>query len=481
MGGVVDFVADTVSGAVEAVADVVSDVAEIVGDNLPIIATATAAYLTGGTSLIGTAVGAATGNPTLGTLANLAYGAYDGGAFSGGDGGGLSGDSLFDSGGGDGFIEAAGDGGSGNVYEGLNYSDADIEALNAGTYSGPEGVGQFPSTQPVNYGMTPTGTPPGGLTPTGGGVGLTQTAPSGAAITGGVAGAAGSAAVPGTVATGANAAVGGITGSGTSVFDTFLDKLSNNPIQTAIKAAQVVSGITSGVNAVNAPISPTAAQKMADPFASSRQQYIDKLNALMANPSMVMSQPGYQFALQQGMQGLNRNLSKSGMGTSTPGFPGTPASGAAGIAQQNYGQNFALKSYDDYVNQLSGLSGATQKPSAGYDAFMGAQRAASDAANSGYKSIAQASGGLLDLFGRSPQTGSTTNAPPVGGGTAAGGGNFSPAIWNDPNWFLNSAPSGYSESGYSAAPVVDYVPDYTTNYSDVFNGYGSDVDFTDYF
>lgn len=440
MGGVVDFVADTVSGAAEAVADVVSDVAEVVGDNLPIIATATAAYLTGGASLIGTAVGAATGNPTLGMVANLAYGAYNGGAFSGGDGGDLSGNSLVDSsgGGGDSNIVTIGEGSSGNV---------------------PEGVGQFSSTQPVNYGMTPTGTPPGGLTPTGGGVGFTQTAPSGAAITGGVAGAAGSAAVPGIVATGANAAIGGITGSGTSVFDTFLDKLSNNPIQTAIKAAQVVSGITSGVNAMNAPMSPTAAQRMADPFASSRQQYIDKLNALMANPSLVMSQPGYQFALQQGMQGLNRNLSKSGMGTSTPGFPGTFASGAAGIAQQMYGQNYALKSYDNYVNQLSGLSGATQKPSVGFDAFMGAQKAASDAANSGWKSIAQAAGGLATLFDRSPQTGSTTNAPPVGGGAAAGG-NFSPAIWNNPNWFLNSAPSGYSESGYMDAPGIEYyMPD----------------------
>jgi len=338
-------------------------------------------------------------------------------------------------------------------YQGLGYSQADIEALKNGTYSGPEQAGGgggtpvFPSTQAVDYGMTPTGTPAGGLTPTGGGLGLTQTAAGGAAITGGLAGAAGSTSVPGTMAPASGASVGGITGAGTSVFDTFLDNLSKNPVQTAIKAAQVVSGIASGVNAMNAPISPTDAQRMADPFASSRQQYIDKLNALMANPSLAMSQPGYQFALQQGMQGLRRNLSKSGMSTSTPGFPGTPASGAAGIAQQTYGQNFALKSYNDYVNQLSGLAGATQRPSAGSDAFISAQKAAADAANSGWKSISQATGGLLDLFGgKSPQTGSTTNAPPVGGGAAAGGttsggsGNFSPANWNNPNWYLNPSP-----------------------------------------
>ena len=349
-------------------------------------------------------------------------------------------------------------GASGDPYQGLNYSEADIAALNNGTYSGPEQqpVNAFPDTQPINYGMTPTGTPAGGLTPTGGGVGLTQTAPSGAAITGGIAGGV------------STPSVGGIEGSGTSVFDTFLDKLSTNPIQTAIKAAQVVSGIASGVNAMNAPISPTDAQRMADPFASSRQQYIDKLNALMANPSLVMSQPGYQFALQQGMQELNRNLSKSGMSTSTPGFPGTPASGAAGIAQQKYGQKYALKSYDDYVNQLSGLSGATQKPSAGSDAYMGAQKAASDAANSGWKSIDQGVGGLLSLFGKSPQTGSTATAPPVGGGSATGGttatagGNFSPAQWNDPNWFLNPAPSGYVDT-----PTYDYTnPGTDINYSD---------------
>jgi len=358
-------------------------------------------------------------------------------------------------------------------YQGLGYSQADIEALKNGTYSGPEQAGGggtpvFPSTQAVDYGMTPTGTPAGGLTPTGGGLGLTQTAAGGAAITGGLAGAAGSTAVPDTVAGEAGASIGGITGAGTSVFDTFLDKLSNNPVQTAIKAAQVVSGIASGVNAMNAPISPTDAQKMADPFASSRQQYIDKLNALMANPSLAMSQPGYQFALQQGMQGLNRNLSKSGMGTSTPGFPGTPASGAAGIAQQKYGQNFALKSYDDYVNQLSALSGATQRPSAGSDAFITAQKAASDAANSGWKSVAQASGGLLDLFGsKSPQTGSTVTAPPVGGGAAAGG-NFSPASWNTaPNWYLGG-PSTTVDGNTT-------IPDYT-NYGDP----GGGINYNDY-
>jgi hypothetical protein len=236
----------------------------------------------------------------------------------------------------------------------------------------------------------------------------------------------------------------GYTGGSTNIFDTFLNKLSGSSVQTAIKAAQILAGVASGVRGVNGSnnISPTAAQNMADPFASSRQQYIDKLNALMANPSLTMSQPGYQFALQQGMQGLNRNLSKSGMSTATPGFPGTPASGAAGIAQQVYGQNFALKSYNDYVNQLSALSGATQRPSAGSDAYLNAQKAASEAASAGWKSIGQASGGLLDLFsGKSPQSGST-NAPAVGGGAAGGSGgfnlsnmnpsvNYSPVNWND--------------------------------------------------
>lgn len=245
-----------------------------------------------------------------------------------------------------------------------------------------------------------------------------------------------------------NAGDGGFTsnytGGSTNVFDTFLNKLNGSSVQTAIKAAQVLAGVASGVRGVTGSnnISPTAAQNMADPFASSRQTYIDKLNALMANPSLTMSQPGYQFALQQGMQGLHRNLSRSGMSTATPGFPGTPASGAAGIAQQVYGQNFALKSYNDYVNQLSALSGATQRPSAGSDAYLNAQKAASDAANAGWKSIGQATGGLLDLFsGKSPQSGSSTNAPAVGGGATAGAGggfnlnsmnpNYSSVDWNN--------------------------------------------------
>jgi hypothetical protein len=236
-----------------------------------------------------------------------------------------------------------------------------------------------------------------------------------------------------------------------------IDSLPELVGENALTAAMIRGHVAWNHSSAHVSLAFTAAQQMADPFASSRQQYIDKLNAVMANPSLTMSQPGYQFALQEGMQGLNRSLAKSGMGTATPGAPGTPASGAAGIAQQKYGQNYATTAYNNYVNQLAGLSGATQNPNVGANAYMSAQKAASDAATAGWQGISQASGGLASLFGKTPKSGSGTKAPVTGGSATGGGtGTTAPTGYNpstDPYTVDPFAPTtsydnyGYSDSG----------------------------------
>ena len=280
-----------------------------------------------------------------------------------------------------------------------------------------------PSTD-FSLGGTGPGYTGAGGSPTG--VGLEATTAGGGALTTGVAGAAGTTAAPGTIAT-AGAELGGLSGS-TGVFDQFINYVSNltpssaaNDIKSASDLAKLgssVVGIGSGINSiVNPGISPTAAQNMTDPFASSRQQYIDQLNAVMANPSLTMSQPGYQFQYQQGLQGLDRSLAQRGMGTSTPGQPGTPASGGAGIAQQKYGQEYALSSYNNYVNRLAGLAGATQQPAQGGQAALTAQQAAQKQAQAGWGALTQGAGTLSTYFG-GPQTGGTQTTgmtSPVGG------------------------------------------------------------------
>ena len=238
-----------------------------------------------------------------------------------------------------------------------------------------------------------------------GGAGLGGTAATGAGVTDAtVAGTSGMGAATTAGATG-TAAAG--TAAGGGVFDTFMDYLSTG--SNILKAGASIASIGSGIDSIiNPGISPTEAQNISDPFASSREKYITQLNALMANPSLTMSQPGYQFQYQQGLQGLNRNLARRGMNTDTPGQFGVPAAGAAGIAQQQYGQKYALGSYSDYVNQLAGLAGATQKPSVGGEAALNAQKYAQAEAQRGFSAIGQGAGTLSTLFNNSQ----TRRSPP---------------------------------------------------------------------
>ena len=230
-----------------------------------------------------------------------------------------------------------------------------------------------------------------------------------------------------------------IASSQPGVWDQFVNSLSTPAgVASALKTGAGLTGLFSGINSIRNPgISPQSAQTMADPFAPSRQQYINQLNAVMANPSLAMSQPGYQFQFQQGLQGLNRNLAQRGMGTGTPGQPGVPAAGGAGMAQQRYGQQFAQTSYNDYVKQLSGLAGAGQNPSVGATAALNAQQQAQQAAQAGWGALGQSAGALSTLFG--PQRGTQPPAP-VSNGVPS---------WNQPTSIpdIPIAPTGWS-SGY---------------------------------
>jgi hypothetical protein len=234
-----------------------------------------------------------------------------------------------------------------------------------------------------------------------------------------------------------------IASSQPGVWDQFVNSLSTPAgVASALKTGAGLTGLFSGISSIRNPgISPQSAQTMADPFAPSRQQYINQLNAVMANPSLTMSQPGYQFQFQEGLQGLNRNLAQRGMGTGTPGQPGVPAAGAAGIAQQRYGQRFAQTSYNDYVNQLAGLAGAKENPSVGATAALNAQKQALEESQRGFKAASQGAGILSDLFSNSQ-----TRKPPP---------NTTPAdvvdtmYWSTPTTASDifAAPTGWA-SGY---------------------------------
>ena len=221
---------------------------------------------------------------------------------------------------------------------------------------------------------------------------------------------------PGTWATGLSAADTALntsatgTGMGSSVWDKILggvgtvgsalaigaraigtglaNSFSNNPLGSLAATLGIGSALVGpgGLLASdkNSAVTPAAASAMADPFGKYRSMYADQLNALMTNPSLTMSTPGYQFGLGQGLQGINRVSAKAGQN-----FSGNTA-----IALNNYAQNYGLSSYDTQVNRLAGLAGATQNPSSAATAALAAQSQQTAQQQAAWSGLAQGIGGL---------------------------------------------------------------------------------------
>jgi hypothetical protein len=123
--------------------------------------------------------------------------------------------------------------------------------------------------------------------------------------------------------------------------------------------------VTAAAGAYSAYSSKRAGDKMAGLGRSqaNRQAYYDEqLRILMADPSKIFSDPGYQESQRQGVQAIER------AGT-LQGFTG---SGNAAIALQKFGQSFAT----DYLRQqqqlLASLSGAQFNPASAMSGGVGA-------------------------------------------------------------------------------------------------------------
>ena len=146
-----------------------------------------------------------------------------------------------------------------------------------------------------------------------------------------------------------------------------------------------------------------------DPYGQYRGQAATQLNTLMNNPSMAMSQPGYQQQLQQGMRTTQRGAAATGM----------LQSGAEQNALQNVGQNTFGSYYNSQLANLMQLSGASQSPAA---AGMAQSQAATLAQNRGYQNLNQmtsAIGAVGNLF-----SGTNTNPGMMG--------NQQTPNWSDP-------------------------------------------------
>ena len=160
---------------------------------------------------------------------------------------------------------------------------------------------------------------------------------------------------------------------------------------SASVAASVV-GIATGVNALFGGGSSGGGggggggQGQYDPYGQYRGQAATQLNTLMNNPSMAMSQPGYQQQLQQGMRTTQRGAAATGM----------LQSGAEQNALQNVGQNTFSSYYNSQLANLMQLSGASQSPAA---AGMAQQQAATLAQNRQFQGAGTLMSGMSTLGG----------------------------------------------------------------------------------
>lgn len=154
------------------------------------------------------------------------------------------------------------------------------------------------------------------------------------------------------------------------------------------------------------------------PWAATGGVANDAVRNLIADPSSVRSLPGYQFGLDQG----NRSIGNSALAN------GNLLSGKTGKAFENFGVNYADKTYGDQLSRLLGVSqqglGATgsgvQTTGTGLTGQLGANTSAyngqmTDAATIGQGDVAAANAKMQGTQG-------ILGSAALLGGLALGGG-----------------------------------------------------------
>ena len=102
-------------------------------------------------------------------------------------------------------------------------------------------------------------------------------------------------------------------------------------------------------NAFNSSQAQGSAQAKENTIFGEQQGYAQMLQQLIQNPSSVTSLPGYQFNFGQGANAVSSQAAAGGF------------AGSGNLATQltQYGQNFAMSTYNQQAQLLSSLSGLT--------------------------------------------------------------------------------------------------------------------------
>jgi len=214
---------------------------------------------------------------------------------------------------------------------------------------------------------------------------------------------------------------------------------------SASVAASVV-GLTVGVNALTGnPLGlgggggggggGSTSSGTYDPYGQYRGQAASQLNQLMNNPSLAMSQPGYQQQLQAGQEQSQRGAAATGM----------LQSGAEAAALQSQGQNTFASYYNSQLANLMQLSGASQSPAA---AGLAQQQAATAAQNRMLQGAGTAMSGLSTLGGLF----NTPSSDPYGGNFGSTspyvmGGGLTPGYSNPYSGYDQTGGTGINVGG----------------------------------
>jgi len=186
-----------------------------------------------------------------------------------------------------------------------------------------------------------------------------------------------------------------------------------------IATGAMLGGAAGGLIGGGAGSSPSGAgqqaQQVIDPFAAYRPQYASQLNSFMQNPN-VSALPGFQQDLSQGTQALQRQAATTG----------NTSSGAELMQLQNYAMNLSNQYYNQNIQNLGSLSGATsaQVQVAGGKAGITTANQTAQAQTAGIGSGVSALSNLLSLGGSgggggSQPTAQNTNIDPAIMGAAA--------------------------------------------------------------
>jgi len=121
-----------------------------------------------------------------------------------------------------------------------------------------------------------------------------------------------------------------------------------------------------------------------DPYGPYRNQAAGQLNTLVNNPIGVMSDPGYQISLDQGIKTAERGAAAKG----------TLMSGNELSALQGVGQNTFGSYYNSKLANLMQLSGASQNPASAGQAATQAALANAQMANANANMFSAGIGGI---------------------------------------------------------------------------------------